>query len=153
MWLAACGVSDEQDICKKYDCQEKSLTPDTFSCKIAKVITMDEILEQTLLFDFYGELLSERQRDVYQQYVFEDLSLSEISREVGMSRQGVHDLVKRSKAMLEEYEQKLRLVEKFLLIKKNVQQIDELLDAYEESKSEELLTRIRGISDMIIDEL
>ena len=138
---------------KKYDCQEKSLTPNGFSCKIAKVITMDEILEQTLLFDFYGELLSERQRDVYQQYVFEDLSLSEISREVGMSRQGVHDLVKRSKAMLEEYEQKLRLVEKFLLIKKNVQQIDALLDAYEESKSEELLTRIRGISDMIIDEL
>ena len=95
---------------------------------------MDEILEQALLFDFYGELLSERQKEVYQFYVFDNLSLSEIAREVGMSRQGVHDLVRRSKAMLEEYEQKLHLVEKFVSIKEKVQQIDRLLDTYERTR-------------------
>lgn len=143
---------------------------------------MDEILEQALLFDFYGELLSERQKEIYQFYVFENLSLSEIAREVGMSRQGVHDLVRRSKAILEEYEQKLHLVEKFVSIKEKVQQIETLLDAYESSgqngsepraakaaeisgqnESEtcrmqaadplELLERIREISDLIIEEL
>lgn len=139
---------------------------------------MDEILEQALLFDFYGELLSERQKEVYQFYVFENLSLSEIAREVGMSRQGVHDLVKRSKAMLEEYEQKLHLVEKFVSIKEKVQQIDCLLDIYESTRqtaggtgktervrtaempetksqtdSQELLEKIREISDLIIEEL
>ncbi len=139
---------------------------------------MDEILEQALLFDFYGELLSKRQKEIYQYYVFDDLSLSEIAVEVGMSRQGVHDLVKRSRLMLEEYEQKLHLVEKFMSIKEKVQQIDELLDAYESAGQEpdmervrrpgetadldegqpygnprELLEKIRKISDLIIEEL
>lgn len=139
---------------------------------------MDEILEQALLFDFYGELLSERQKEVYQFYVFDNLSLSEIAREVGMSRQGVHDLVRRSKTMLEEYEQKLHLVEKFVSIKEKVQQIDRLLDTYESTRqmpdgagrtenvqaaempgmtlradSQELLEKIREISDLIIEEL
>ena len=159
-------------------CQEKHLTPFSFWCTIPKVMEMDEILEQALLFDFYGELLSERQKEVYQFYVFDNLSLSEIAREVGMSRQGVHDLVRRSKAMLEEYEQKLHLVEKFVSIKEKVQQIDWLLDTYESTRrmpggigraekvqtaempetspgtdSQELLEKIRKISDLIIEEL
>lgn len=98
---------------------------------------MDEILEQALLFDFYGELLSERQKEVYQYYVFDNLSLGEIAAEVGMSRQGVHDLVKRGRLMLEEYEHKLHLVEKFMSIKEKVQQIDGLLDAYEGGRQTE----------------
>lgn len=137
------------------DCQEKCLTSQHLSCKIAKVITMDEILEQSLLYDFYGELLNEHQKDIYEQYVFEDLSLSEIARESGMSRQGVHDLVKRSRLALEDYEKKLHLVEKFLSIKKKVQEMDELLDDYEKigKKPEELIQEIRKISDLIIEEL
>ena len=116
---------------------------------------MDEILEQSLLYDFYGELLNEHQKDIYEQYVFEDLSLSEIARESGMSRQGVHDLVKRSRLALEDYEKKLHLVEKFLSIKKKVQEMDELLDDHEKTgkKPEELIQKIRKISDLIIEEL
>jgi membrane protease subunit (stomatin/prohibitin family) len=56
---------------------------------------MERIVEQTLLYDFYGELLNEHQRQIYTEAVFNDYSLSEIADEYGISRQGVHDLIKR----------------------------------------------------------
>ena len=55
---------------------------------------MDRILEQNLLYDFYGELLTEHQQRVYEDAVYNDMSLSEIAGEQGISRQGVHDLIK-----------------------------------------------------------
>ncbi len=56
---------------------------------------MDDFLKQTLLYDFYGELLTSHQKEIYEQSVLEDLSLGEIAQAAGISRQGVHDLVKR----------------------------------------------------------
>ena len=56
---------------------------------------MERKVMQTYLYDFYGELLTEHQRDIYEEFVLDDLSLSEIAQEEGISRQGVHDLVKR----------------------------------------------------------
>ena len=56
---------------------------------------MEKFVEQTFLFDFYGELLTERQRQVYTSVVFEDYSLSEVAEELGISRQGVHDMIRR----------------------------------------------------------
>ena len=113
---------------------------------------MDEILKQSLLYDFYGELLTQHQKEIYEQFIVEDLSLSEIAKDAGISRQGVHDLVKRCDKILEEYEAKLHLVEKFLSIKEKVHQINELL---EEAKADEspLIQDIRKISGEIIEEL
>ena len=74
---------------------------------------MERIVRQGLLYDFYGVLLTEHQRKIYEDVVFQDLSISEIAREVGISRQGVHDLVKRCDKILESYEDRLGLVEKF----------------------------------------
>ena len=51
---------------------------------------MEKIVAQGLLYDFYGELLTEHQRRVYEDVVFNDMSLSEIAEEQGISRQGVH---------------------------------------------------------------
>lgn len=115
---------------------------------------MNDILEQALLYDFYGELLNAHQKEIYEQFVLEDLSLSEIAAGAGISRQGVHDLVKRCQKTLEGYEEKLHLVEKFLLIKKNVQEIDSILSAYEKQGKDptEMAAQIRKISDLIIDE-
>lgn len=141
---------------KSSKCQEKYLTLGALSCKITKVIKVNDILEQALLYDFYGELLNDHQKEIYEQFVLEDLSLSEIAADAGISRQGVHDLVKRCQKALEGYEQKLHLVEKFLVIKKNVQEIDRVLDAYENGEQqspEKMATRIREISDLIIEEL
>ena len=113
---------------------------------------MDEILKQSLLYDFYGELLTDHQKEIYEQFIVEDLSLSEIAKDAGISRQGVHDLIKRCNKILEEYEAKLHLVEKFLSIKEKVHQINGLL---EESKTDEsqLMQDIRKISGEIIEEL
>ena len=83
---------------------------------------MDEILKQSLLYDFYGELLTEHQKEIYEQFIVEDLSLSEIAKDAGISRQGVHDLIKRCNKILEEYEEKLHLVEKFLSVKESIRQ-------------------------------
>jgi len=55
---------------------------------------MDKILEQALLYDFYGELLTAHQKEIYEQFVLDDLSLGEIAADAGISRQGVHDIVK-----------------------------------------------------------
>ena len=70
---------------------------------------MEKILEQTLLYDFYGELLTEHQKEIYGQFVSEDLSLGEIAKEAGISRQGVHDIIKRCSLALKGYEEKLIL--------------------------------------------
>lgn len=131
------------------------MTPVLLLCMITKVMSVNEILEQALLYDFYGELLTDHQKDIYEQFVLEDLSLSEIAQDAGISRQGVHDLVKRCQKILEGYETRLHLVEKFLSIKEKVHEINEALDSYEERgmEPEKMAERIRKISDTIIEEL
>ena len=106
---------------------------------------MEKILEQTLLYDFYGELLTEHQKQIYEDVVLNDYSLSEVAQKQGISRQGVHDLVKRCNRILQDYESKLHLVEKFVTIKEQVEQMKRsLLDA-EQPDREELTRRLDGI--------
>lgn len=121
-------------------------------CIILKVMKMNDILEQALLYDFYGELLNEHQKNIYEQFILEDLSLSEIASNEGISRQGVHDLIKRCNKTLSGYEAKLHLVEKFLAIKEKVHQINEVLEA-EQTETELLIENIRQISREILEEL
>ncbi|TCS74258.1 hypothetical protein EDD59_14122 [Muricomes intestini] len=116
---------------------------------------MNEILEQALLYDFYGELLTDHQKEIYEQFMLEDFSLSEIAQGEGISRQGVHDLVRRCQKILEGYEAKLHLVEKFLSVKEKVREINEALDAYEKEGTDinTMVGEIRQISHTIIEEL
>lgn len=122
---------------------------------IAKVMKINEILEQALLYDFYGELLTSHQKEIYEQFVLEDLSLSEIAEDAGISRQGVHDLIKRCNKTLEGYEAKLHLVEKFLSIKEKIHRMNELLEKEDvrNSGEDQLIQEIRKISGEIIEEL
>ena len=87
---------------------------------------MEKIVEQGILYDFYGELLTEHQRRLYEDAVYNDLSLREIADENGISRQGVHNLLRRCDKILEGYEEKLHLVEKFIRIKKKAEEREEL---------------------------
>ena len=77
-----------------------------------------DIVRKSLLFDFYGALLTEHQRQIYEEVVLNDYSLSEIAEDEGISRQGVHDMIKRCDKALEEYEAKLGLAAKFKEIEK-----------------------------------
>lgn len=87
---------------------------------------MDKLYEQTMLFDFYGELLTEHQRSIYADAVYNDMSLSEIAEEQGISRQGVHDLIRRCDRILQDYESRLHLVERFARAKETVKEIQKL---------------------------
>ena len=112
---------------------------------------MEKIVEQGLLYDFYGELLTDHQRHVYEDVVFNDMSLSEIAEEQGISRQGVHDLVKRCDRILEEYEEKLRLLEKFQKTRQMVEEIRILVRQYQETEDRDLIKKIDEITGEIID--
>ena len=70
------------------------------------------------LLDFYGDLLSDRKRSVMEMYYNEDLSLAEIAQEIGISRQGVHETIKKSEDELLFYEEKLGLAKRLLQVEK-----------------------------------
>ena len=110
---------------------------------------MEKIVEQGLLYDFYGELLTEHQRNIYEGVVFNDMSLSEIAEEQGISRQGVHDLVKRCNKTLAGYEEKLKLVQKFNQTKQMVGEIKELAGAYKRTGDKSLIDQIEALSEEI----
>lgn len=74
---------------------------------------LEKTTRMNYLFDFYHSLLTPKQRSYMALYYRDDLSLGEIAEEFGVSRQAVYDNIKRSEAMLEEYEEKLSLFEKF----------------------------------------
>lgn len=110
---------------------------------IAENNTMEKLEFKGMLYDFYGELLTEHQKKIYEDVVINDFSLSEIANEQGISRQGVHDLIKRCDKILLDYEEKLHLVERFSNIKQKIQEIDRLTDNDE----------IKRLSREIIEEL
>ena len=84
---------------------------------------MDRLGEYSLLYDFYGQLLTEKQRQIYEEVRFGDLSLSEASELFGVSRQGIHDTVRRVEEALDRYEEKLGLVKQFREVKEKAAQI------------------------------
>ena len=109
---------------------------------------MDKIIERGLLFDFYGELLTEHQQKIYSEAVFNDLSLSELSEEEGISRQGIHDLIKRCDKSLQDYENKLGLIKRFQQIKTEIGNIEALIESnnsLEEASKKDLIKRLNSI--------
>lgn len=117
---------------------------------------MEKIFEQTLLYDFYGELLTEHQQRIYEDAIYNDMSLSEIAAEAGISRQGVHDLIRRCDKTLQEYESKLHLVERFMKAKDQVAQIEKLTCIEEGMAICEIqnrMTRIKALSQALKEEL
>ena len=113
---------------------------------------MEKIAQQGFLYDFYGELLTEHQKQVYEDVVLNDMSLSEIAQEFGISRQGVHDLIKRCYKILRGYEEKLHLVERFLRSRERIARICELTDHYQ-GNVEAAMDEIRSISHEMLEEL
>ena len=74
---------------------------------------MGKNLEISLLLDFYGDMLTEKQRDVVELYYNEDLSLAEIAENAGISRQGVRDVIVRAEAAMQEVEDRTGIIKRF----------------------------------------
>lgn len=119
---------------------------------------MEKIFEQGLLYDFYGELLTEHQRRIYEEAVYNDMSLSEIAEEEGISRQGVHDLIKRCDKILCGYEEKLHLAARFVEAKKTVLEAlklteTEILCRKREEARQDGLLEIKELLNRLLEEL
>lgn len=114
---------------------------------------IDKLVELSLLYDFYGELLKENQKSIYEDYILNDLSLSEIAEQQGISRQGVHDVVKRCSNQLINYEEKLHLIEKFEQTKQKVSKIKELSEQMMQSQEFSYLREVEKLSDSILEDL
>lgn len=95
------------------------------------------------LFDFYQSLLTDKQRAYMNLYYLEDLSLGEIADEYNVSRQAVYDNVRRTEAMLEDYEEKLRLFSKFQKRLEVMEEIEQMLE--HEPKQVEALKRLLNV--------
>lgn len=122
-----------------------------YACKSSKAGgDMEKIVEQGMLYDFYGELLTEHQKKIYEDFVYHDLSLSEIATEYNISRQGVHDLIKRCDHILQGYEDKLHLIDKFLKIREKISEIQHLSEQ-QGTNQEEAARKIRQLSGDILN--
>ncbi|AOG60704.1 hypothetical protein SHELI_v1c07550 [Spiroplasma helicoides] len=97
--------------------------------------------ESTQLYDYYKEILTEKQRQYFELYYFEDLTLQEISEELGVSRNAVHDSISKTMNLLNDLESKLKLMKKSEIIKKG-------LDDYKNKK-----ITIDNLNDIIEREL
>ena len=73
---------------------------------------MERIVEQNLLYDFYGELLTAHQKEIYGEHILNDMTATEIAAEFGITRQAVHDMIRRCDKILADYEARLHLVAK-----------------------------------------
>ena len=106
----------------------------------------NQTYRMTMLFDFYGELLTERQKEFFDLYYNEDLSLSEIAENSGISRQGVRDVIVRAEGVMQEVEDKTGLIRRFMQMREKLNAIE---DAVEQLKT----LNYRQYEDRRIDRL
>ncbi len=95
-------------------------------------VLLEKTTRMNFLFDFYQALLTEKQRSYMELYYLDDHSLGEIAESYEISRQAVYDNIRRTEAMLEEYEDKLRLLEKF---QQRQRMLQELTDAIKDENA------------------
>ena len=109
---------------------------------------MDETLLRTLLFDFFGELLTEKQRLCYDLHYNSDLSLQEIAEQTGVSRQAVWDLIRRGEQTLRDMEAKTGLVARALRRRKKLSELRAVAESLEnEASQRRILSLLDELSD------
>ncbi len=88
----------------------------------------NQAYRMTMLYDFYGELLTERQQEFFDLYYNEDLSLAEIAENYGISRQGVRDVIVRAEGIMTEMEDKTGIIKRFHAMQKSLTEASENMD-------------------------
>lgn len=119
----------------------------------------NQAFRMALLFDFYGDVLTDRQKEFYGLYYNEDLSLAEIAENYGITRQGVRDVIVRAEAILTDLEDKTGLIRRFHAMRSQLDNIvkaaEELLERntkYEDEQIEVLARQIRDAADAMSKE-
>jgi hypothetical protein len=113
---------------------------------------LKKTIRMTMLFDFYGSLLTDKQQKIIKSYFYNDLSLSEIADNIGISRQGVYDHLKRSEKSLKEYENKLDLLSKYNEIRRNINELEDMLvekNILSSKRSDELSKKLESIKSIL----
>jgi len=100
---------------------------------------MDTLATKTLLYDFYGDMLTTRQQEIFEDYYLNDCSLGEIAEQLDISRAAVQDHLKRCDKTLSHLETTLKLVERYM---KNKQSLEEILELTKEENAQSALTQI-----------
>ncbi|HCR99772.1 MAG TPA: DNA-binding protein [Lachnospiraceae bacterium] len=118
---------------------------------------MEKLIERGLLFDHYGGLLSEKNKRIYEAAAVDDMSLSEIAEEIGISRQAVSDTLNRTDSKLRRYEDELHLIERNRRIRDRLDKIRTILDAASDTEAgvygKDSIGMVRGLVDSIEEEL
>ena len=106
----------------------------------------------SILYDYYGDLLKENQASIIEMYYNLDYSLSEIAIEMGISRQGVHDALKRAEKNLSDYEQKIKLHDKYVKFSDAAESIIKLSSMIDDDKYKDIIEKIKLQAAKIINE-
>ena len=120
----------------------------------------NQAYRMALLYDFYGDILTDRQKEFYDLYYNEDLSLSEIAENYGISRQGVRDVIVRAKGTLNELEDKTGIIRRFHVMQDQLKEVQAAVDAiakrnaeyHQDDEVEALTGRITAILDKLKQE-
>lgn len=118
---------------------------------LKKEHTIEERLELSMLYDFYGALLKDNQQRMFEASVLEDYNFSEIAEEEGITRQGVYDTVKRATKQLELYEEKLGLVARFRKQKELVEKLRDELDRMDISSVDGKWAKVFQILEKVLE--
>ena len=117
----------------------------------------NQAYRMAMLYDLYGDMLTDRQKEFYDLYYNEDLSLSEIAENYGISRQGVRDVIVRAEATLTELEDKTGIIRRFHVMQDQIKAVQSDVDAirarneqsYQDDEIENLTDRISSVLDQL----
>ena len=120
----------------------------------------NQAYRMALLYDFYGDMLTARQKEFYDLYYNEDLSLAEIAENYGITRQGVRDVIVRAEAILTELEDKTGIIKRFHKMQQQFLEVEEAVNAiaqrndqrWQDDEVEIQCNRIRGVLDQLKQE-
>ncbi|PRX26663.1 hypothetical protein BX659_11927 [Orenia metallireducens] len=113
--------------------------------KVILLLNIDKVVRVARLFSFYAPLLTERQQEFIRLYYHHDLSLGEIAKQQGISRQAVYDNLKRSEESLEDYEEKLRLLKYYDGIRDELDRLNNMVEKIEPRLEEDDVEKLKGV--------
>lgn len=120
--------------------------------EVTRFSELNTLITRDLLYDFYGDLLTEHQKHIFEEVCFNDCSVSEVAREAGVSRQSISDLVRRTTDQLYSYEEKLGLAEKFRKQSAEIRGIRELAEGFLSTGDRTCIEKIAALADKLLEE-